>query len=312
MRVFVTGASGHLAAAIIPELVSAGHEVLGLARSDDAAAAVTALGAGVRRGDLSDPQAIGEAAAECDGVIHLAFNHEHMQSGNLPAAVGEDLAVIAAIGDALAGTGKPLVAASGTLSLATANLGRPGTERDSAGSLGRSAGANAVIALAERGVRSSVVRIPPITHSELDRTGMARILIGIARRSGVAGYPGDGANHWPAGHTRDVAHLFCLALEKAPAGTYWHAAGQEGIPMREIAETIAEHLGIPATSIPADQVQTHFGPLAMLIGLDNPTSTTITRQTLGWAPTHPDLFSDFETCDYFAAPTSASTAASGS
>lgn len=308
MRVFITGASGHLASAIIPELTAAGHEVLGLARSDAAAATVAGYGAGVHRGDLSEPASIGRAAAACDGVIHLAFNHEQMQSGNLPAAVAENNAVLDALGEALAGTGKPLVAASGTLGLATAGLGRPGTEHDAGGPGGRTANENAVIALADRGVRASAVRIPPITHSDLDRTGMARILIAIARRTGVAGYVGDGANRWPTGHTRDVAHLFCLALENAAAGTRWHAAGQEGIAMREIAEQIAGHLGIEAASIPADRVQAHFGPLAMIIGLDNPTSTRITRETLGWEPTHPQLFADFDTCDYFAAlaPASAS------
>ncbi|MFG2847149.1 SDR family oxidoreductase [Kitasatospora sp. NPDC048296] len=302
MRVFVTGASGHLAAAVIPELIAAGHDVLGLARSEAAAATVAGYGARVHRGDLADPESIGGAAAPCDGVIHLAFDHEQLRSGNLPAAVGAERAALDALGDALAGTGKPLVAASGTLGLATAGLGRPGTEHDTGGPSGRSGNENAVIALAERGVRASVVRVPPITHSELDRTGLARTLIAIARRSGVSGYPGDGANRWPAGHTRDVAHLFCLALENAPAGTRWHAAGQEGITMREIAGRIAEHLGIQAVSIPADQVQAHFGPLAMFVALDNPTSTQVTRQVLGWAPTHPDLFADFDTCDYFTAP----------
>jgi len=301
-RFFITGASGHLAAAIIPGLAAAGHDVLGLARSDAAAATVAGYGASVHRGDLADPESIGNAAAECDGVIHLAFNHEQMRSGNLPGAVQADLAVLGALGDALAGTGKPLVAASGTLGLASAGLGRPGTEHDAPGPGARSGNENAAIALAGRGVRSSVVRIPPITHSELDRTGLARILIAIARSTGVAGYPGNGANRWPAGHTRDVARLFCLALERAPAGTRWHAAGQEGLTMREIAGRIAWHLGIQAASIPPDQVQAHFGPLATFVALDNPVSTQVTRQTLGWAPAHPDLFADFETCDYFTAP----------
>ncbi|WP_113704019.1 SDR family oxidoreductase [Nonomuraea lactucae] len=299
MRVFVTGASGHLGSAIVPELLAAGHDVVGLARSDDAAAAVTASGASVHRGDLADPVAIAKAAADCDGVIHLAFNHEQLRAGNLPAAVAADLALVHAFGDALAGTGKPLVAASGTLGLVSARLGRPGTEADAAGPGGRGDNENAVLGLAERGVRSSIVRIPPITHSTLDRHGFARTLTATAKRSGVAGYPGDGANRWPAGHTLDVGHLFRLALENAPAGTRWHAAGDEGIPLREIARSIGTHLGIPTASIPADQLQAHFGFLAAVIALDNPTSSRTTRQALGWEPTHPGLLADFETGDYF-------------
>jgi hypothetical protein len=156
-----------------------------------------------------------------------------------------------------------------------------------------------VIGFAERGVRSSVVRVPPITHSTLDRHGFARTLIAIARQTGVAGYPGDGANRWAAGHTLDVAHLYRLALEDAPAGTRWHAAGDEGIPVREIAQSIGDHLGLPAESIPEDRLQQHFGFLATVIVLDNPTSTAVTRRILGWAPTHPGLLADFDHGDYF-------------
>ncbi len=299
MRVFVTGASGHLASAIVSELIAAGHQVVGLARSDAAAAAVTAYGATVHRGDLADPRPIAEAAADCDGVIHLAFDHEQLRAGNYLAAVAGDLAVVQALGDALAGTGKPLVAASGTLGLASAGLGRPGTEEDAGNPGGRTDNENAVLALAGRGVRSSVVRIPPITHSTLDRHGFAPMLIAIARRTGVAGYPGDGTNRWPTGHTLDVGHLFCLALDAAPAGTRWHAAGDEGIALREIAQSIGDHLGIPTASIPDHQLPEHFGPLATIIGLDNPTTTQVTRRVLGWEPTHPGLLADFATGDYF-------------
>ena len=247
MRVFVTGASGHLGSAIVPELITAGHDVVGLARSDAAAATITAFG------------------------------------------------------DALAGTGKPLVGTSGTLTVA--NLGRPGTEEDAgAPGGGRTDNENAVIGLAERGVRSSAVRIPPITHSTLDRHGFARTLIAIAKQAGVAGYPGDGANRWPAGHTLDVAHLYRLALENAPAGTRWHAAGDEGIPTREIAQSIGDHPGLPTASIPGDRLEAHFGFLARVIILDNPTSTLTTRRILGWEPTHPGLIADFANGDYFTAP----------
>lgn len=300
MRVFVTGASGHLGSAIVPELIAAGHDVVGLARSDAAAATLTALGATVHRGDLDDLDGLRKAATDSDGVIHLAFNHEQMRSGDYAAAISADLAAIEALGDALAGTGKPLVGTSGTLSLAY--LGRPGTEDDAGAPGGRSDAENIVTGFAERGVRSSVVRVPPITHSALDRHGFARTLIAIARRTGVAGYPGDGANRWPAGHTLDVGHLYRLALEDAPGGTRWHAAGDEGIPVREIAQSIASHLDIPAASIPADRLEEHFGFLATLIVLDNPTSTVATRRVLGWEPAHPGLLADFDEGDYFTAP----------
>jgi nucleoside-diphosphate-sugar epimerase len=298
MRVFVTGASGHLGSAIVPELIAAGHDVVGLARSGTAAATVTAYGATVHRGDLDDLDGLRKAAADADGVIHLAFNHEQMRSGDFAAAIAADLAVVHALGDALAGTGQALVGTSGTLALAY--LGRPGTEQDPGVPGGRTDAENAVIGFAEQGVRSSVVRVPPITHSTLDRHGFARTLIAIAKQTGVAGYPGDGANRWPAGHTLDVGHLYRLALEDAPAGTRWHAAGNEGIPLREIAQSIGDHLGLPTASIPADRLEAHFGFLATLIGLDNPTSTLATRRILGWKPTHPGLIADFDNGDYFA------------
>jgi len=303
MRVFVTGASGHLGSAIIPELIAAGHDAVGLARSDSAAATVTALGATVRRGDLDDLDGLRKAAANSDGVIHLAFKHEQMRSGDMAAAVATDLAAVHALGDALAGTGKPLVGVSGTLSLAP--LGRLGAEEDVVAVPGtRNDVEHAVIGFAEQGVRSSVVRIPPVVHSTLDRHGFARTLIAIARRTGVAGYPGDGANRWPAGHTLDVGHLYRLALEHAAAGTRWHAVGDEGIPLRDIAQSIGDHLGVPTASIPDDQLQAHFGFLAMVIALDNPTSNVTTRRIHGWEPTHPGLIADFENGDYFTTPSS--------
>jgi nucleoside-diphosphate-sugar epimerase len=300
MRVFVTGASGHIGSAVVPELIAAGHDVAALARSDAAAAEVTALGASPVRGDLAGLNGLREAAAASDGVIHLAFNHEQMRSGNFEGAVAMELAVVGILGEALAHSGKPLVAASGTLLLAGLGLDRPGTEEDEATPGGRADAELAVLGLAERGIRSSVVRIAPITHSELDRHGFARVLIGTARQAGVAGYPGDGDNRWPAGHTLDVGRLFRLALEEAPAGTRWHAAGDEGIPVREIAQSIGRHLGVPTASIPAEQLPAHFGVLAPLIGLDNPVSTAVTRRVLGWEPTHSGLLADFDNGDYFA------------
>jgi nucleoside-diphosphate-sugar epimerase len=298
MRVFVTGASGHLGSAIVPELIAAGHQVVGLARSDTAAAAVSERGAAVHRGDLDDLEGLKQAAAGCDGVIHLAFDHEKMRSGDFAAAVAIDLAVVHALGDALKGTGKPLVGTSGTLALA--GLGRPGREEDVIAAGPRIDAENVVIGFAEQGVRSSVVRVPPITHSTLDRHGFGRILIAIAKETGVAGYARDGTNRWPAGHTLDVAHLYRLALESAPAGTRWHAVGDEGIPLREIAQSIGDHLGIPTATIPDERIQEHFGFLAWLIALDNPMSNLASRRLLGWQPTHPGLLADFHTGDYFA------------
>ena len=300
MRIFITGASGHLGSAIVPELISAGIDVVGLARSDAAAAAVTALGATPRQGDLDDLEGLSVAAADSDGVIHLAFNHDQMRSGDYASAIAADLAAVHALGNALAGTGKPFVGTSGTLTLAY--LGRPGTEEDAGAPGGRNDAENAVTGFAAQGVRSSVVRVPPITHSTLDRHGFARTRIAIAEKTGVAGYPGDGANRWPAGHTLDVAHLYRLALEDAPAGTRWHAVGDEGIPLREIARSIGDHLGIPTASIPADRLEAHFGFLAAVITLDNPTSTRATRRILGWEPTHPGLLADNDPGDYLTTP----------
>lgn len=298
MRIFVTGASGHIGSAVIPELLEAGHEVTGLARSDAAEAAVTALGASVRRGDIADIDAIRQCAAEADGVIHLALaDRRQMRAGNVSEAAATQAAVVRALGDALAGTGKPLVTAAALGALGP--LGRPSTEADPGSS---AFSETAVLELGARGVRSSVVRLPPITHSRLDRHGFAPALIAIARRTGVAGYAGDGTNRWPAVHTLDAGHLYCLALEKAGPGTRWHAVDEEGIPMLEIAQSIAGHLDIPAASIPDDQLREHFGFLAMLIGLDVPATSLVTRRTLGWEPAHPGLLADFDDGCYFTAP----------
>jgi nucleoside-diphosphate-sugar epimerase len=298
MRVFVTGASGHIASAVIPELIASGHHVVGLARSDEAAAAVAGLGASVRRGDLADLDGLRQAAAEADGVIHLAlFDRRQMSSGTMRSMGADQQAVMGAFGDALAGTGKPLVTASARGALGP--LGRPATEQDQADPGGPAAPEIAAVDLAQRGVRSSVVRLPLITHSTLDAHGFAPALIGIARKTGVAGYAGDGTNRWPAVHTLDAGHLYRLALEHAGAGTRWHAVGEEGIPLRDIAQAIAGHLGVPTASIPDSQLQDHFGFLAALIGLDLPASSHITRQRLGWEPTHPGLLADLDQGYYF-------------
>jgi nucleoside-diphosphate-sugar epimerase len=305
MRVFVTGASGHVASALIPELLDAGHEVVGLARSEASAATVSALGADVRRGDLDDLDGLREAAADADGVVHLAFKHDSMLTGDYVGAVNADLAAVQAFAEALAGTDKPLVGTSGTMMLRAAGLDRAGTEDDVVAAGPRVDAENLIIGLADRGVRSSVLRLPPVVHSSLDHHGFITILISIARAAGVSGYVGDGTNRWPAGHTRDVAHVYRLALEQAPAGSRLHPVGDGGVPLREIAETIGRHLNIPTASIPPDQVNAHFGFLAPVVQVDNPTTNERTRQLLDWQPTHPGLIADLNEGHYFSPVTTA-------
>jgi nucleoside-diphosphate-sugar epimerase len=303
MRVFVTGASGHIGSAVIPELLQADHEVVGLARSDQSAATIEAAGASALRGSLDDIELLREAAREADGVIHLAFRHDWMRSGDFAGAVASDLAAITAMGEALTGSGGALVTTSGTLMLAFGGIkGRPGTERDRVESGPRVDAENHVIALAEQDVRSSAVRLPPLVHSHLDHHGFGPTLIAIAREKGYAGYLGDGANRWPAGHTLDAALLYRLALESAPAGSRFHAVDDAGVPFREIAETIGRMLGVPARSIAEEDAQSYFGFLAPFVGVDAPVSSEITRATLGWQPAHPKLIADLEQGHYFAQP----------
>ena len=316
MRVFVTGGTGHIGSYIIPELIAAGHEVTGLARSDAAAAAVSALGAKVRRGDLQDLDGLKEAAADSDGVVHVAHRQDLLPSGGMDAVSAAEIPIMLAYDEALAGTGKPLVAAGSIGS--PGQLGRPATEEDSALPVGdehkgtlrvRNVVEATVIDLAERGVRSSVVRIANIAHSTTD-VGFLPMLIALAKQQGFAGYPGDGANLWIAVHARDVASLFRLALEKGPAGSYWHAVEDGGIPFREIAEAIASHLDLPAVSIPEDELMIpgYFGFLANIVTQSYPASNLITRQTLGWEPTQPSLLADLDNGHYFPAGRSVSIA----
>lgn len=301
MRVFVTGASGHIAAAVIPELFRNSHQVVGLARSDASAEAVAALGAEVVRGDLDDLDALSKAAADADGVIHLAFKHEAMQTGDFMGAVDSDLAATRAIGESLIGTGKPFVTTGGTLMLAMAGIaGRPGTEDDQSEGGPRVDSANYTIGLAQQGVRSSVVRLAPIVHSDLDHHGFTHALIGFAAESDVAAYTGDGSNRWPAANTHDIGVLYRLAVEKAPAGSTLHGVNESGIPRKVIAETIAGKLGIEAKSITDEEAPQYLGFLAGFAGLDNPTSNDKTRALLGWEPTHPGWVEDVQTGHYFA------------
>ena len=291
MRVFVTGASGHIGSAVVPELIQAGHEVTGLARSGTSAAAVQAMGAGVRRGDLGDPDGLRESAAGADAVVHLAFDHETMFAGNFAGAVATDLAVVQAFGDALAGTGKTFIGIG---------LTRTGDARRDAtiNANPRSAVARAIAGFTERGVHTILVAIPPVTHSSQDRQGFIPMLINIARNTSVSGYVGEGANRWPAAHTLDVASLYRLALEKAPAGAQLYAATEEGIPVREIAEVIGRRLGIPAVSVPADQAADHFKGFPF-ITMDITMPNADTRRLLGWEPVHPGLIADLDDGHYF-------------
>jgi nucleoside-diphosphate-sugar epimerase len=288
---------------LVPELLAAGHEVVGLARSDASAAALTAAGVEVHRGSLDDLDALSAAAAAADGVIHLAFDNEQMLAGNYDGAVAADLRAVEALGEALVGSDKPFVSTSGTLMLTFAGLDRVGTEADVVAAGPRVDAENAVIALAARGVRSSIVRLPPTVHSPLDHHGFVPILIRTAREHRVAAYVGDGANRWPAGHTLDAARLYRAALEHAPAGSRLHAVGDEGIPLRTIAESIGHHLEVPVASIPAETSAEHFGSLGLLVMLDNPTSSTATQQLVPWRPTEIGLLADLDQGHYFADPT---------
>jgi nucleoside-diphosphate-sugar epimerase len=309
MRVFVTGASGWIGSAVVPELLGAGHQVLGLARSDASAAALAAAGAEVRRGNLDDLDSLRNAAAESDGVIHLAFKHESAFSGDFQGAADADRRAVETLGAALAGSGRPLLIASGTLGLTP---GRVATERDGHGSdpavagLGagprtRWATAELVLSLASRNVRSSVVRLPPTNHGDGDH-GFIAALVGIARAKGVSGYIGDGSNRWPAVHRLDSGHLFKLAIDGAPAGSTLHAVADEGVPVRDIAEVIGRHLRLPVVSIEPGEAREHFTWLADFLAADSPASSELTRDLLGWRPTQQGLLEDLDRGPYFRDP----------
>ncbi|WP_304187053.1 SDR family oxidoreductase [Phenylobacterium aquaticum] len=295
MRVFVTGATGFIGSAVVQELLGAGHEVLGLARSDSSAERLTSLGVAVHRGELADTQSLAAGARACDGVIHTAFIHDFSQY----EANGEtDRVALEAMASALEGTGKPLVSTSG---LTADTPGRASTERDGPdlNGLGRvRAKSEEVLAAASRGVRASVIRLPPTVHGRGDQGFMPQ-LIETARRTGVAAYVGDGANRWPAVHRLDAARLFRLACETAAPGTRLHGVGEEGVPMRAIAEVMGAGLGVPVRSLTAEEAMAHFGFLGMFVGRDFPASSALTREMMGWRPRAPDLLDDLREGGYF-------------
>ncbi|MGW1910299.1 SDR family oxidoreductase [Streptomyces sp. NPDC002076] len=303
MRIFVTGASGWIGSAVVPELIGAGHQVVGLARSDSSATALTAAGVEVVRGTVDDLDLLRDAAAASDGVIHLAFKHDIAFSGDFQGAAEADRRAVDVFGEALAGSDRPFVLASGLAGLAP---GRVATEQDRAAFDGstvsiRATTAQEVLAFASRGIRSSVVRLSPTCHGEGDNGFMAT-LVAIAREKGVSGYIGDGDNRWPAVHRLDAAHLFRLAVEQAPAGSVLHGVAEEGVAIRDVAEVIGRHLDVPVVSVAAEEGAGHFGWMAGFIGLGLPASSTLTRELLGWKPTQPGLLEDLDKGHYFHAP----------
>ena len=298
MRVFVTGASGWIGSAVVPELIAAGHQVVGLARSDDATAALTAAGVEVRRGSLDDLDSLSAGAKDSDGVIHLAFKHDF---SDFAGAGRTERAAVETIGSTLEGSDRPFLFASGVALLAP---GRVVTEHDAAPlrltgpDSPRGGGEQLAFEYAERGVRSVSLRFAPTVHGDGDH-GFISTIVGVAREKGVSGYIGDGSNRWPAVHRSDAARLVSLALEKAPAGSVVHAVGEEGVPTREIAEVIGRHQEVPVASVVPEDAAKHFGWIGAFFALDVPASSTLTRELLGWTPTHSGLIEDLEAGYYF-------------
>jgi len=289
MRVFVTGGTGLIGSAVIAELLDNGHTVLALARSDASALAAEKAGAETLRGGLGDLDVLRAGAARADGVIHLAFGHDFSSAEAVGRAVAEEGAALQAIGAELVGSERPLVTVSGT----PYAPGRASTEADPVSTEGvvggRGRSVISVLDLASRGVRSTAVRLPRTVHNQ-GAGGFAGLLTDIARRSGISGYPGDGTQRWPAVHALDAAVLFRLALERAPAGTCWHAVADEGDAVRDVATVIGRRLGLPVESVPAET----YGPLGQIFAIDQPSSSAHTRKALGWTPKHPGLLEDLE------------------
>ncbi|MFC4456120.1 SDR family oxidoreductase [Deinococcus sonorensis] len=289
MNIFVTGGTGTIGAPVLTELLAHGHTVLALARSDASAQAIRRLGAQPLPGSLTDLDVLRAGAAHADGVINLAFSRDYSTANALTQGIAEEHAALITLGAALIGSDRPLVAVSGTPWVP----GRRSTEADplpTDGPVGgRARSLQAMFDLASRGVRSAAVRLPRTVHNE-GRGGFAGLLTAEARRSGVAGYPGDGTQRWPAVHARDAAVLFRLVLESAPAGTAWHAVADEGDQVRDLAAVIGRRLGLPVQPVPEDT----FGPFGPIFAMDQPSSSVYTRETLGWTPTQPSLLQDLE------------------
>lgn len=289
MHVFVTGGTGQVGSAVVAELLDHGHSVLALARSDTSARAIKHAGAEPLQGSLTDPDVLRDGVSRTDGVIHLAFANDFRSAETIARSVAEESDALATIGDRLVDTGHPLVLVSGT----PMARGRASTESDplpTDGPVGgRSIAVTAALDLARRGVRTSAIRLPRTVHNNGDG-GFAGMLTDIARRTGVSGYPGDGTQRWPAVHTLDAAVLFRLALEKADAGTTWHAVADEGDTVRDIAGVIGRRLGLPVEQVPEET----YGPLGPILAADQPSSSARTRRVLGWEPTHPRLLTDLE------------------
>jgi nucleoside-diphosphate-sugar epimerase len=284
MRIFVTGATGFIGSVVVAELIARGHEITGLARSDTSAATLAAWGARALEGTLADTETLIAGAKASEGVIHLGFTHD---GPDFFAAVEADRVAVAALTGALVGSGKPLVIASGTLMVAHA---RPATETASplSPAAPRAASEALVLGAAETGVRGVVIRLSPSVHDR-PRQGLVSLMIAAARQSGVSGYVGDGENRWPAVHRSDAAHLIVLALEGAAPGSVLHAVAEEGVPLRAIAEAIGEGLGLPVQSLTLEEAGARFGFSTFAMTIDNPASSQISQETLGWAPTGPTL-----------------------
>lgn len=305
MRVFVTGASGWIGSALVPQLIDHGHEVVALARSESSAASSRSAGAEVVPGTLDDLDVLTDAASSADAVVHLAFKHDIAFGGDYAQAARADRAAIDALAAGLAGTGKALVIASGVLGVVGVAPGAVATEEDGRsgdtdGAVGadRAATSRHVLSLAADGIRACVVRIAPATHGPGDN-GFTAAAVDAARRRGVAAYVDDGANRWPAVHRDDAADLFRLAVESAPAGSVLHAVAEEGVSIREVSEAIATGLGIAAISVDRSEIDDHLGFLGRFWSTDGPASSHLTRDLVGWKPTRATWLEDLRSDSYY-------------